>query len=217
MRFNNAPSLATVPMGALGAKLVASLALVGAAASIAGLGTYATFTSSTPATSQSVASGTLTVAVGTAGTAANRLTVAASNIAPGDTIERAVDLTNSGNLDFASMNLTTSASTSSLLDTDATNGLQMTIDRCSVAWTESGTAPAYTYTCVGGTKTTVLASSPVIQSSIPLTGMSSQTAGGTDHLHVTLTLPTTAGNTFQTKTSVIDYVFGGTQRAATSK
>jgi len=27
---------------------------------------------------------------------------------------------------------------SSLLDTDATNGLQMVIDKCSQAWTESG-------------------------------------------------------------------------------
>jgi len=52
------------------------------------------------------------------------------------------------------------ASPSSLLDTDATNGLQLTIQSCPTAWTEAGTSPAYTYTCTG-TATTVLPSRPV--------------------------------------------------------
>ena len=76
-------------------KLLVSLAIVAAAASIAGLGTFATFTSSTSA-SQSVSSGTVTIALGATGAATNRLTVGASNIAPGDTIQRSVDLINSG-------------------------------------------------------------------------------------------------------------------------
>ena len=125
-------------------KLLVSLAVISAAASIAGLGTFATFTSSTSA-SQSVSSGTVTIALGATGASTNRLTVGASNIAPGDTIQRSVDLIDSGTIDLASITLTTNATTSSLLDTDATNGLQMVIDRCSNAWTEGGTAPAYTY------------------------------------------------------------------------
>jgi predicted ribosomally synthesized peptide with SipW-like signal peptide len=194
-------------------KLVASIAVLGAAASIAGLGTFATFTSTTSA-SHTVSSGTVTIALGATGASTNRLNVNASAIAPGDTIQRSVDLINQGTLDLASVTLTTTASPSSLLDTDATNGLQMVIDRCSVAWTESG--PPYTYTC-GGSTSTVLASRAVIGSGLSLSNLSATTAGNTDHLRVTLTFPSGAGNTFQNQSSTISYAFTGTQRAGTDK
>lgn len=196
-------------------KLLVSLAVVAAAASIAGLGTFATFTSSTSA-SQSVSSGTVTIALGATGAATNRLTVGASNIAPGDTIQRSVDLLNSGSIDLAGIALTTSATTSSLLDTDATNGLQMVIDRCSNAWTEGGTAPAYTYTC-SGTTSTVLASRAVVASNLALSSLTALTNGVTDHLRVTLSFPSAAPNSFQNQSSTIQYTFTGTQRAGTNK
>jgi spore coat-associated protein N len=101
-----------------------------------------------------------------------------------------------------------------LLDTDTTNGLQMVIDKCSVAWTEAG--PPYTYSCSGST-TTLVASRAVIGSNISLGSLSALTAGGTDHLRVTLTLPSGAGNTLQNQSSTISYAFTGTQRAATNK
>lgn len=194
-------------------KLLATCAVLGATASIAGLGTFATFTSSTSA-SHTVASGTVTIALGATGASTNRLNVDANAIAPGDTIQRSVDLIDQGTLDLASVTLTTQATASSLLDTDTTNGLQMVIDKCSQAWTESG--PPYTYTC-GGTTSTVLSSRPVIQSGVTLSNLSSLTAGNTDHLRVTLTFPSGAGNTFQNKSSTIQYTFTGTQRAATNK
>jgi spore coat-associated protein N len=194
-------------------KLLATAAVLGATASIAGLGTFATFTSSTSA-SHTVGSGTVTIALGATGASTNRLNVDANAIAPGDTIQRSVDLIDQGTLDLASVTLTTQATTSSLLDTDTTNGLQMVIDKCSQAWTESG--PPYTYTC-GGTTSTVLSSRPVVQSGVTLSNLSSLTAGNTDHLRVTLTFPSGAGNTFQNKSSTIQYTFTGTQRAATNK
>jgi predicted ribosomally synthesized peptide with SipW-like signal peptide len=195
-------------------KLLASLAILGAAAGIAGLGTFATFTSTTSA-SHTVSSGTVTIALGATGASTNRLTVNASAIAPGDTIQRSVDLINQGTLDLASVTLATSASPSSLLDSDTSNGLQMAIDKCSVAWTEAG--PPYTYTCSGGSTSTVLASTPVIGSNMALSNLNATTAGATDHLRVTLTFPSGAGNTLQNQTSTITYAFTGTQRAATSK
>src|SRR3954449_6638425 len=152
-----------------GRKLLLTIAVLGATASIAGLGTFATFTSSTAA-SHTVSSGTVTIALGATGASTNRLTVGASAIAPGDTIQRSVDLINSGSLDLASVTLTTNATTSSLLDTDASNGLQMVIDKCSVAWTES--AAPYTYTCSGSTSS-VLASRAVIGSGLALSNLSS--------------------------------------------
>jgi spore coat-associated protein N len=90
----------------------------------------------------------------------------------------------------------------------------MVIDKCSQAWTEAG--PPYTYTC-GGSTSTVLSSRAVIQSGATLSNLSSLTAGTTDHLRVTLTFPSGAGNSFQNKSSTIQYTFTGTQRAATDK
>ncbi len=196
-------------------RLVASFAVLGAAASLAGLGTFATFTSSTSA-SQSIQSGTVSITLGATGPA-NRLTIGASNVVPGDTLERAVDLINNGSAsadNLSSIQLTTTASPSSLLDTDATNGLQMVIDACSVPWTEAG--PPYTYTC-GGTTSSVLASRAVIGANIALSNLTSLTTGATDHLRVTLTLPSVAGNTLQGLSSSISYAFVGVQRAGTSK
>lgn len=189
------------------------MAILGAAAGVASLATFASFTSSTTAQAQSLTSGTVSITLGTA----NRLTVGATNLVPGDTIQRAVDITNNGSAgtsSVGSVSLTTTASPSSLLDTDTTNGLQMVVDKCSVAWTESG--PPYTYTC-GGTTTSVLASRAVIGNSIALSNMSSITAGNTDHLRVTLTLPAVASNTLQGQSSTLSYVFTATQRAASNQ
>lgn len=198
-------------------RLVASFAAVGVAAAVAGLGTFATFTSSTSA-SHTIASGTVAINLAAPGTA-NRLSIGASNVVPGDTIQRVADLTNSsggGGDTLSAIALTTTASPSSLLDTETTNGLQMTIEKCSNAWTEAGAAPAYTYTC-SGTASTVLASRPVIGSNLALAGLSSLTPGSTDHLRVTLTLPAAAPNALQNQTSTISYGFLATQRVAGSK
>jgi spore coat-associated protein N len=193
-------------------RLLASIAALGAAAAIAGAGTYATFTSTTSA-SHTVATGTLTLALGDTGAATNRLTVGATAIAAGDTMQRSFDLAYAGSVSFQSVTLTTTASPSTALDTDGTDGLHMAIDKCSVAWTESG--PPYTYTC-GGSTSSVLASTPVIGADTALSNLT-LTAGATDHLRLTLTLPSSAGNTLQNKSSTITYTFTGTQRAGTSK
>jgi predicted ribosomally synthesized peptide with SipW-like signal peptide len=194
--------------GATSNKVIASIALVCAAAAIAGLGTFATFTSST-STSHKIASGTLSLTSGPT----NRLGTGASTIAAGDSMQRAIDLNYAGSISFGSATLTTSASASSALDTDATDGLHVAIDKCSVAWTESG--PPYTYTC-GGSTSTVLASSPVIGSNVALSNLT-LTAGSTDHLRVTVTLPSTAGNSLQNLSSTVGYTFTGVQRAGTSQ
>lgn len=195
------------------AKLLTTFTAVGATAAVAGLGTFGTFTSTTSA-STSVASGTVSISLGSSG-ATNRLSVAATGLVPGDTVQRAVDLSVGGDQDLSAVSLTTSAAPSSVLDTDATNGLQLVVDMCPVAWTEGGTAPAYTYTC-GGTVTTLVASRPVIGSNLALSGVG-LTAGSTDHLRVTLSLPTSADNTFQGKSSGITFAFTGTQRTGTSR
>jgi spore coat-associated protein N len=188
-------------------KLLFSCAVVGVAAAIAGLGTFATFTSSTSA-SHTIASGTLSLSA-----PFSRLGTGASPIAAGDTMQRAIDLSYAGSIAFASGTLTTSASPSSNLDTDTSNGLQIAIDRCSVAWTESG--PPYTYLC-GGSTSTVLASRALIGTDLALSNLT-LTSGATDHLRVMITLPSAAGNTLQNQSSTLTYTFTGVQRAAASQ
>ena len=192
-------------------KLLPSLAGLAVAAVLAGTGAFATWTATTSA-GNTLATGTVVIALGNTGPATNRLTVNASGLVPGDTVQRSFDLANTGSQDLASVALTTTASPSSLLDTDTTNGLQMVIDRCSAAWTESGSSPAFTYSCSGST-TTILTSRPVIQTSLALPGISALTGGGSDHLRLTLTFPSSAGATFQGVSSTLSYSFLGTQRA----
>jgi spore coat-associated protein N len=191
-----------------------ALAALALGAALAGSGAFATWTASTSA-SNTVSAGTVVIALGNTGASTNRLTVNASGLVPGDTVQRSFDITNTGSQDLASVALTTTASPSSLLDTDTTNGLQMVIDRCSVAWTESGSSPAFSYSCSGST-TTIVSSRAVIQSALTMAGLSALTAAGTDHLRLTLTFPSAAGSSFQGLSSTLTYSFLGTQRAGTA-
>lgn len=203
-------------------KLLLSLGALGSAAAIAGLGTFATFTSTTSA-SQTVSAGTVAIALGSAGTSANRLSVNATGIVPGDTISRAVDLTSSSTDPLASVSLTTTATTSTLLNTDTTNGLKVTVQRCPTAWTEVATfAPAYTYTCAASTYVLGVAGVsggvPVIQTAALLPGLAVLSTGSTvDHLLVALYLPLSAPNTMQGLSSTIQFSFTGTQRTGTAR
>jgi spore coat-associated protein N len=195
---------------ALTPKLLASAAVIGTAASIAGLGTYATWTSSTPAQNQTVSAGTVQIALGST----NRLTTNATGLVPGDIVERAVDLVgpSSGVTGIGSISLDTSVGSSTLLDSDTTNGLHITVDSCSASWTESGTAPAYTYSCSGST--TSLVSNQSLVGSFNLASLNSMNVGGTDHLRVKLTLPASAPTTMMGLSDTISYVFTATARTA---
>ena len=191
-------------------KILISLGAVGAAAAVAGLGTFGSFASTTSG-SQAVGTGTVVIGLGTTG---GKVGVDASNVVPGDTIQRAVTLANTGTSNLAAGNLTTTASPSNLLSTDATNGLRLKIDSCSVAWTAVAPTTAPTYTC-SGTVTTVLADQAVIGANT-LISTTAVTHGVTDNLPVTLTLPTTADNTFQGLSSTVNFSFTGSQRVAGS-
>lgn len=201
-------------LNSTGGKVLASTVVLGAAATIAGLGTFGSFTSTTSA-NESASTGTVVIGLAADGTD-NRLSVAATGLVPGDTVQRVVKLNNTGSQNLAGVTLTTAATTSSLLDTDATNGLQLKLESCSTAWTEAGTTPAYTYACSGTTRT-VLASRAVIGSAMALANLSSLTAGTSDNLKVTLTFPSAADNTFQNKSSVIGFTFDALQRTTTDR
>jgi predicted ribosomally synthesized peptide with SipW-like signal peptide len=198
-------------------------------------GAFATFTDTTSAGPQTISSGKVLLAVGPT----NDSATAATNIAPGDTIPREVDLNSTAaTLNDATITLAISASPSSLLDTDQTNGLQVQVQTCSVAWTRVA-GPPPTYSC-SGTTVTVLASTPVkTLESTPasLTPLNALTAGGQDYVVMTLTFPATApgnialvptlcsgaaGGTSATEnlegcSSTLTYAFTATQRVGAGK
>jgi hypothetical protein len=194
-------------------KIFASVVLVSGAASVAAMGTYGSFTSTTSA-SENVSTGkvVLNSAAGVRG-----LSVDALGLVPGDTVQRTVTLTRSNDTDsFGSVKVTTTAASNNLLTSDATNGLQMKIDQCSVAWVKP--VGSNDLTCSGAT-TSVVAQRAVIGSNLDL-GVATtalNAVGATSNLRVTLTLPTAADNTFQGLTNTVNFTFDGTQRTAESR
>ena len=192
-------------------KVVGSLGVLGAAAAVAGLGTFGTFTDSTTPISTEVASGTVDINLANPGYAVPATT---SGFLPGDSMTRAVTLTNSGTAALSSVTLGTTATVPSILTTNTTNGLQLNVKSCSQAWTQGGTAAAPTFTC-GGTVTD-LGTTPVV-SNRTLAGMNSLNPGGTDHLTFTISLPSAADNAFADKSATLSLVFTGTQRAGNAR
>ncbi|WP_134741503.1 TasA family protein [Nocardioides sp. 503] len=196
-------------------KILASVVLVAGAASVAGLGTFGAFTSTTSA---SEAVGTGKVVLGLTQHASLGTTVAATNLVPGDTVQRAVVLTRSNDTEaFGSVKLTTAGGTANKLTTDQTDGLKLAVDQCTTGWTKA--TGSNDLTCVGGTVTNLIASRPVVGTNLDLaaatTALNSNAAAA--NLRVTLTLPEAADNTFQGLSNTVAFTFDATQRAATSK
>ena len=192
-------------------KVVGSLGVLGAAAAVAGMGTFGNFTDSTTPVATTIQSGTLSIDVSQQGVA---VPVTTTGFVPGDTLTRAVNLINDGNAALGSVTLSSSATASSILTTDVTNGLQLTVKKCSQAWTQGGTAQAPTYTC-GGNEST-LGSGPVVNN-FNLAGAAALNVGGTDYLTFSISLPATADNTFQGKSASLSLTFVGTQRSGTAR
>jgi spore coat-associated protein N len=202
-------------------KLLMSTLAISAVAAVAGLGTFGTFTSTTTAQTPTDASGTVTLDF--TGSTTNRLSVGATNLAAGDTLQRGFTVHNGGTLDMAGITMAITASPTSLLDS-GTNGLSVKLDSCSTGWTEAGngTTTPYTYTC-SGTTTNIVADTPVKTviaagtSGVSLTGVTALTSGTSDSMRATFTLPTAADNTYQNLSSTLSITFTGTQRNAVSK
>lgn len=192
-------------------KVIGSLAIVGAAAAVAGMGTFGSFTASTTPTSTTVNSGTLSINLSQQGYA---IPASTSNFLPGDSMTRAVNLVNNGSSPFGSVALGVTTSAPSLLTTDATNGLQLTVKSCTVPWTQSGPSTAPVYTC-SGTATTVSNGAVIGNTTLP--GVNSLNAGGTDYLTFAISLPSAAGNTFQGLSAPLTLTFTGVQATGSAR
>jgi spore coat-associated protein N len=115
-----------------------------------------------------------------------------TNLVPGDTMNRTVVITNSGNVGFT-YTASISATANTLLWSDTTNGLQVTVLR--------GATTLYT----GPIKNMALAASGTIA------------ASGTDTLTYNFSFPSTAGNTFQSLNQDFTITYTATQLAGSAK
>ena len=204
----NAKNIASSPTAR---KVVGSLGVLGAAAAVAGLGTFGTFTDSSTPIASTIASGTLSINVTPQGFT---VPVTTSNFVPGDSLTRAVNLVNDGSSPLGSVTLNSAATAASILTTDATNGLQLAVKKCSVPWTQAGTDSAATYTCSG--TETPLAAGPVV-ANFTLSNPAALNPGGTDYLTFAISLPASADNTFQGKSASLSLTFTGTQRTGSAR
>jgi Camelysin metallo-endopeptidase len=188
-------------------KVIGSLAIAGAAAAVAGLGTFGTFTDSTTPVATTVQNGTVDINLTQQGTT---VPVSTAGFVPGDSLSRAVDLSNDGTSDLSSVTLASTATAASALTSDTTNGLQLAVRSCPVAWTQSGSA----YTC-GQTAATLYSGAALTSSALP--GVASLASHGVDHLLLTVSLPTTAGNGFAGLSSTLNLTFTGVQRTGAAR
>jgi len=203
----NASSTAPSTRRVTVARLIGSVGVIGAAAAVAGLGTFGAFTDSTTPAAVSVQSGVVSIALAAADGSAT-VPLSFDGVVPGASVTRAVNLVNDGDSALASVRMGTVATESSVMDTDTVQGLQMTVQSCSVAWTSD-------FTCTGDVRT-LLGSGPVVRDQL-LSDPASLAAGTTDHLAVRLELPVSAGDAFKEQASELALTFTATQRAGAER
>ncbi|SOD71075.1 fibronectin type III domain protein [Jatrophihabitans sp. GAS493] len=122
-------------------------------------------------------------------------TYSISGLAPGSYSDQLVNLRNDGTPTTPAIEIALTSATNTSLDTDATNGLRVAIDLCSVAWQQS--APGLPAACAGTTTVvfaaTALATAKAASPSAQLTaGLASLTNPGVDHLRARFALPAAA-------------------------
>ncbi len=149
----------------------------------------ASFTATTTNPGNTFGSATLT-ASNDKSTAGSLVTL--TNMVPGDTANRTVVITNSGNVGFTYTG-SIAATASTALWTDLTNGLQVTV--------KHGATVEYT----GPLKNMVLAASGTVA------------AGATDTLTFDFSLPTSAGNSLQTLSQDFTITYTASQLAGAAR
>jgi hypothetical protein len=194
--------------GRSAASVLGAIAAVGAAAAVAGLGTFGDFTESIAPVDTPVNTGVVSIALGQAGDSAT-VPFSGGQLLAGDSRTRLVDLVNDGNTALGSVTLTSWARASSVLDSDRANGLQLSVESCSVVWSADKSG-------AGSRKR--FYSGPILVSGAALAGADSLAPGAVDHLLLTATLPVTvSGDAFEGATSALSFVFTGTQRTGTAR
>jgi spore coat-associated protein N len=182
-------------------------------------GTYAALNATAyNTTATAIGSGTLKLTLADNGAG---FTTAITNMAPGDVVNRYVDLSNSGTLDGRALTFTAADAGTTKLSTDATNGLHVTVTQCSGATWTPGTG-------VCGGSTTALLTNAAVKTinTTPATLVAGAITTGTVlHLQVSIVLPdqtetttngTLPGSTIQGLTGALTWSFVESQRTVTT-
>ena len=156
----------------------------------------------------------------------NGFTTPIDKMAPGDTVYRYIKYTNNGNLDAQDLRLSLSDSVNSVLTTDATRGLNVTVTQCSVAWTPASGACGGTSTSLGTSTAVSLKSTPMSLPVVPTAPAGANILAGQEiHLRFAITLPDTnettvngvpPANTVQGKTAALTWTLTETMRSTTT-
>lgn len=214
------------PAPGKGASLrLAAVSLVSASALVIGnaSGVFAALTATANNdTGQTATSGTLKLELG-AVAGSGGITSAIANLAPGDSVTRYVDLTNSGSLAARLLQLQVAATpatpAASVLISDgvspATRALKVAVKSCDVAWSAG--------TCNGVTKDELLSTVVSDLGTAVNLATTSPIAGQVLHLQVTTLLPEQTENvangvivepSVQGKSATLVYTFSEAQRTA---
>lgn len=147
-------------------------------------------------------------------------------MAPGDTVYRYVKYTNNGNLDAQDLKLSLADSVNSVLTTDATRGLSVTVTQCSVAWTPASGACGGTSTSLGTSTAVALKTTPLALAVVPTTPAGANILAGQEiNLRFAITLPDTnettvngvpPANTVQGKTAALTWTLTEAMRNTTT-
>lgn len=188
------------------ARVAASVAVLGVTGAVAGLATYGTFTDSTSPVVTTTATGVLSIDLAKAAGAATLSLFPNGGFLAGDAESSPIDLVNDGSTPLSQVSLASRATTSSALDADPVNGLQLTVRDCSADWAQTGGA----WSC-SGAATTVYSGRILLDS--PLGGLDSLAPGGVDHLLLTASLPgTTSDAVVAGARSSLQFTFTAVQR-----
>jgi hypothetical protein len=186
-------------------RVTGSAAVLGIAAAVAGLATHSIFIDTAGPLDTRIDTGVLSLALRADGVAATR-PFEGSALLAGDSVDQPLDLVNDGTAPFGSIRMSMTATSSSILDTDTANGLQLAVRSCPVPWTGSGGS----WSCSGTPRSVY--SGPMVATQ-ELTGSAGLAPGGVDHLLLTAGLPEAAGGPgFQGQSSTLSLSFEGVQR-----
>jgi hypothetical protein len=193
------------------ARVAASVAVLGVTGAVAGLATYGTFTDSTSPVVTTTATGVLSIDLTKAAGAATLSLFPNGGFLAGDSESSPVDLVNDGTTALSEVSLASRATTSSALDTDPDDGLQLTVRDCSTDWARVDGA----WSCAG-TASTLYSGRILLDAALP--GLDSLAPGGVDHLLLTATLPASADDeAVAGASSALDFTFSAVQRGGTAR
>lgn len=198
--------------------VIAAAVTVGAAAAALvmlafGFAGYSLFSGQSGQVNTQISSGAVTIALKGPG-ASQSLGIGAQNIAPGDTMAREVQLSDTGTVAIGTVTMAITPSNPNAVLWSGTNGLQLTIQTCSTTWTATQLPDAgYSYTCTGQAQAVygpTSATSSVQGITLP-SSLSSISPGKSTDFVVSLVYPKAAGNSSASEQESLTWTFTATQ------